>query len=115
MGFHGAELHGKEWAVTTDAADAQPGSGIPSLIIISGSHRGRRVPVPPAGIVLGRVGKLASIFGDDPFVSRWHAHIYLVDDAALGVADLNSTNGTFVNGEAIRSLTPLADKDVLRI
>ena len=67
------------------------------------------------GIVLGREGKLASLFRDDPLVSRGHAHIYLAEDRSVQVADLNSTNGTFVNGKAIRSLTRLTDSDVLRI
>jgi uncharacterized RDD family membrane protein YckC len=90
-------------------------SEAPSLVVISGHQRGRRIPVPSMGIVLGREGKLASLFGDDPVVSRGHAHVYLAEDRSVQVADLNSTNGTFVNGEAIRSLTRLADRDVLRI
>ena len=67
------------------------------------------------GVVLGREGKLASLFHDDPLVSRGHAHIYLAEDRSVQVADLNSTNGTFVNDKAICSLTRLADRDVLRI
>ena len=59
--------------------------------------------------------KLASLFRDDPLVSRGHAHIYLAEDHSVQVADLNSTNGTFVNGKAIRSLTRLTGGDVLRI
>ena len=101
--------------MSSDAAATRPGSDVPSLVIISGNHRGRRIPVPSTGIVLGREGKLAALFGDDPLVSRGHAHVYLADDRSVQVADLNSTNGTFVNGEGIHSLTRLADKDVLRI
>ena len=101
--------------MSTDAAVARYGSEAPSLVIISGNDRGRRIPVPSTGIVLGREGKLASLFRDDPLVSRGHAHFYLAEDRSVQVADLNSTNGTFVNGKAIRSLTRLADRDVLRI
>jgi pSer/pThr/pTyr-binding forkhead associated (FHA) protein len=104
----------REAAVPADAA-AGRGSELPSLAVISGRHRGRRIPVPSTGIVLGREGRLASFFGDDPLVSRGHAQVYVADDRSVQVADLNSTNGTFVNGEAIRSLTRLAGKDVLRI
>jgi FHA domain len=85
--------------VSADAAVTRHGSELPSLVIISGSHRGRRIPVLATGTVLGREGKLASLFGDDPLVSRGHAHIYLAEDRSVQVADLNSTNGTFVNGE----------------
>jgi uncharacterized RDD family membrane protein YckC len=96
-------------------ADTRYGTGAPSLVIISGNDSGRRIPLPSTGLVLGREGKLASLFRDDPLVSRGHAHIYLAEDRSVQVADLNSTNGTFVNGKAIRSLTRLADRDVLRI
>ena len=96
-------------------ADTRYGTGAPSLVIISGNDSGRRISVPSMGLVLGREGKLASLFRDDPLVSRGHAHIYLAEDRSVQVADLNSTNGTFVNGKAIRSLTRLADRDVLRI
>ena len=104
----------REAAVPADAA-AGRGSELPSLVIISGRHRGRRIPVPSTGIVLGREGRLAPFFRDDPLVSRGHAQVYVADDRSVQVADLNSTNGTFVNGEAIHSLTRLAGKDVLRI
>jgi uncharacterized RDD family membrane protein YckC len=101
--------------MSTDTADARYETDAPSLIIISGNDSGRRIPVPSTGIVLGREGKLASLFRDDPLVSRGHAHVYLSQDHSVQVADLNSTNGTFVNGKAIRSLTRLTDRDVLRI
>jgi uncharacterized RDD family membrane protein YckC len=101
--------------MSTDAADARYETDLPGLVIISGNDSGRRIPVPSTGIVLGREGKLASLFRDDPLVSRGHAHIYLAEDHSVQVADLNSTNGTFVNGKAIRSLTRLTDRDELRI
>lgn len=101
--------------MSTDAADTRYETDAPSLVIISGNDSGRRIPVPSTGIVLGREGKLASLFRDDPLVSRGHAHIYLAEDHSVQVADLNSTNGTFVNGKAIRSLTHLTDRDMLRI
>ena len=105
----------QEAAVPADAAAARRGSELPSLVIITGRHRGRRIPVPATGIVLGREGSLASFFRDDPLVSRGHAQVYVADDGSVQVADLNSTNGTFVNGEAIRSSTRLAGQDMLRI
>ena len=104
----------REAVVPTDAA-AGHGSELPSLVVISGRHRGRRIPVPSTGIVLGRESRLASFFRDDPLVSRRHTQVHVADDRSVQVADLDSTNGTFVNGEAISSLTRLADKDVLRI
>jgi len=105
----------QEAAVPADAPAAGRGSELPSLVIITGRHRGRRIPVPATGIVLGREGSLASFFRDDPLVSRGHAQVYVAGDRSVQVADLNSANGTFVNGEAIRSSTRLDGQDMLRI
>jgi hypothetical protein len=110
----GPDHAARETVVAADAATVREGEE-PSLVIISGRHRGRRIPVPSTGIVLGREGRMAPIFRDDPLVSRGHAQVYVADDRSVQVADLNSTNGTFVNGEAISSLTRLAGQDVLRI
>ena len=112
--FMGPDHAAGEAVVSADAAAGREGE-VPSLVIISGRHRGRRIPVPSTGIVLGREGRLAPFFRDDPLVSRGHAQVYAGDDGSVQVADLNSTNGTFVNGEAISSLTRLAGQDVLRI
>jgi FHA domain len=112
--FMGPDHAAREAVVSADAATGRD-CEVPSLVIISGRHRGRRIAVPSAGIVLGREGRLAPFFRDDPLASRGHAQVYVADDRSVQVADLNSTNGTFVNGEAISSLTRLAGKDVLRI
>ena len=112
--FMGPDDAAREAVVSADAAAGRE-CEIPGLVIISGRHRGGRIPVASTGIVLGRDGRLASFFRDDPLVSRGHAQVYVGDDRSVQVADLNSTNGTFVNGEAISSLTRLAGQDVLRI
>jgi hypothetical protein len=68
--------YGEEAAMPTDA-DTRYGTGAPSLVIISGNDSGRRIPLPSTGLVLGREGKLASLFRDDPLVSRGHAPMAL--------------------------------------
>ncbi|RMG56853.1 MAG: FHA domain-containing protein [Gammaproteobacteria bacterium] len=55
---------------------------------------------------------------DDPLVSQHHAQIERHDDAPDGsprylLRDLNSTNGSFVNGEQVEEHS-LQDRDVLR-
>ncbi len=45
-------------------------------------------------------------------ISRYHAVIYWEEDC-LWVQDLNSTNGTHVNGERIKAPFPLKDRDIL--
>jgi len=50
---------------------------------------------------------------DAPLVSRLHCQLSATDEA-IQVKDLDSTNGTFVNGTRIRSAT-LRSGDVLKV
>jgi pSer/pThr/pTyr-binding forkhead associated (FHA) protein len=50
---------------------------------------------------------------DAPLVSRLHCRLTLQDDGVL-VEDLDSTNGTFVNGSRVRKGL-LASGDLLRV
>ncbi len=78
---------------------------------------GRRRPINPPGVVLGR-GTDADIQINDPGVSRRHAEIRLMP-AAPGVVrvvlvDLGSTNGTLVNGRRTAE-AELIDGSTVRI
>jgi hypothetical protein len=50
---------------------------------------------------------------DDPFVSTEHAEIGR-DEDGWWVADLGSTNGTFVNGALLTTAATLADGDIVQ-
>jgi pSer/pThr/pTyr-binding forkhead associated (FHA) protein len=50
---------------------------------------------------------------DAPMVSRLHCQLVATDDA-IQVKDLDSTNGTFVNGKRITSAT-LQPGDILKV
>jgi pSer/pThr/pTyr-binding forkhead associated (FHA) protein len=69
----------------------------------------------PSGRVrtIGRVGN-ADFVVEDTLVSRVHCRLAASMDGALHLEDLDSTNGTFVNGERITKaiLTP---SDRLRV
>jgi hypothetical protein len=66
-----------------------------------------------AGAVLGR-GEMAEIQLDDPYASSRHARI--IWEGALPVLeDLGSTNGTYLNGEAVDGPKPLHVGDRIRI
>lgn len=56
----------------------------------------------PAGVVIGRDPAVSSHIIADPSVSRRHVRLY-VDGGVLHAQDLESTNGTFING---RTLVP---------
>jgi two-component system response regulator AtoC len=63
--------------------------------------------------VVGRDEKV-SLHVDDPTLSRRHAEITLKGDRPV-VADLGSTNGTFVNGRKIGGPTEIGHGDVVRL
>src|SRR5437773_4381717 len=63
---------------------------------------------------LGRGSEADQRFADDG-LSRLHAIVYREGDR-VWIVDNNSTNGTFVNGEAVKpSGTPLNNGDIVRI
>jgi hypothetical protein len=79
-----------------------------------------------SGILLGRLDAAHGIFpevdltaegGLEEGVSRRHARIFLDDDDRLSLEDLDSTNGTFLNGKRLEPYVSLRihDEDTLRL
>ncbi|MEX0269814.1 FHA domain-containing protein [Leptolyngbyaceae cyanobacterium UHCC 1019] len=64
--------------------------------------------------VIGRDRK-ATLPISDKRLSRRHAIVQYVADKGFFLIDLNSTNGTFVNGESIRQPVLLKDGDRIRL
>ncbi|WDC83754.1 FHA domain-containing protein [Caloramator sp. mosi_1] len=54
-----------------------------------------------------------SIVIEDVYVSNYHAKILLEDD--IYIKDLDSTNGTYVNGKRIVRLTKISEGDLIEI
>jgi hypothetical protein len=72
-----------------------------ALRFISGKYQGGEYPLVSAGeLVIGRSSDLDMVLIED-MVSRKHAKLTLAPDQ-ITIADLRSTNGTFVNGEKVR-------------
>jgi two-component system, cell cycle response regulator len=70
------------------------------LVVIAGTKMGAMYPVPEVGKVdIGR-SSTATICIDDEGVSRRHAEMSITNRGVV-LADLNSTNGTYVNGRRI--------------
>src|SRR4051794_41865227 len=65
-----------------------------------------------AGSTIGREGCDVNLM--DPEVSRRHATIR-DQGGSLAIEDLGSTNGTFVNGSRIATVTVLSDGDEVRL
>ena len=72
-----------------------------ALRFISGKYQGGEFPlVKGREIVIGRSSELDMVLIED-MVSRRHASIGVAGDE-ISIADVGSTNGTFVNGEKIK-------------
>jgi hypothetical protein len=78
----------------------------PSLAVLTLSRAsdGRSLPVPDGG-VLGRGGDGGAFFERDMTVSRRHAKVGLSGGVWV-IEDLNSTNGTWVNGKRLEAGRP---------
>ncbi len=71
-----------------------------ALRFISGKYQGGEYPLADAGeLTIGRSSELDMVLIED-MVSRKHARL-TVAPGGITIADLGSTNGTFVNGEKV--------------
>jgi hypothetical protein len=99
---------------STPPPQQPPRRGHPQVML---EVNGRRRPVNPPGVVLGR-GTDADIQINDPGVSRRHAEIRLMPEGPGGIrvvlVDLGSTNGTLVNGRRSAE-AELVDGSTVRI
>lgn len=84
-----------------------------SLAIESGPNAGQRMLVEAAGITVGRQVSNTLVL-DDSQLSRHHAR-FALHDGGLVVTDLDSANGTFVNGARITGTWPLHTGNTVQI
>ena len=85
----------------------------PWLVVVSGSGSIGKTYCLQHRLVLGRSPK-CDVMIDEDGVSRRHAQLELTVEGAVQIVDLESRNGTFVNGEQI-SRRILADGDKIQI
>ena len=71
-----------------------------TLTVVAGAHNGQRYTLPPGQVSLGR-GLDNQVVLEDSRVSRNHAEIFL-RGSEWHLRDLNSTNGTYVNGYGVK-------------
>jgi len=83
-------------------------------IVVSGDAAGTRLDAQ-GEVILGREGEGGPALGEDPKLSRRHARLTRDAGGALAVEDLNSMNGTFVNGERIVGPRVLSAGDLVRV
>jgi serine phosphatase RsbU (regulator of sigma subunit) len=83
------------------------------LELIEGHDAGHRYIVGAAGVSIGRTAPADIVLADSE-VSRAHCRLGLENDV-LTVTDLNSTNGTFIDGVRVSGPTPIPVGAVLRV
>jgi len=84
------------------------------LVIAAGAAAGRRLTLKDE-LVIGRTVSGDGRLSDDAELSRRHARVARDASGELGIEDLGSANGTFVNGERVRGRRALKVGDSVRI
>ncbi len=87
----------------------------PCFIIIRGKPQGQRFSLSAKETIIGR-DPSAEICLSDSGVSRNHARVYKTGEEVM-IEDLESSNGTVINGKKITPKTPikLAKEDMIRM
>jgi len=83
------------------------------LKILQGSNSGKEVKVPVPKCLIGR-GDECHLRPQSEAISRRHC-VIITSDTEVAVRDLNSRNGTYVNGERVAEETLLLTGDVLKV
>ena len=101
-------------AIPADRGRGKKRSKLPTrFAITAGPQQGVSVPVEPT-INLGRAAD-STLLLDDDYASARHAQLVQVDPATWMLNDLQSTNGTYVNGKQVVEPTKVTVGDVVRI
>ncbi len=105
------------------ASDLPPAEPVPTrrgasraptrFAITQGAQQGLSVPIAPV-INLGRTAD-STILLEDDYASSRHAQLTQQNAETWLVTDLQSTNGTYLNGKLVTEPTPMTVDDILRI
>ncbi len=83
------------------------------LKVVGGRHHGKIIPLATRKFLIGREQD-CHLRPNSELVSRHHCALW-VDDFAVRVRDLGSTNGTFVNNSRVRGEQVLGAGDHIRV
>lgn len=86
---------------------------MPSITVISGQGPGKRIHLNPHETSIGR-DQTNGLVLSDPRVSRRHANI-IIRDRLTYLIDLDSSSGTFLNGQRIASPAQLRHADRIQV
>lgn len=101
-------------AIPADRGRGKGRSKLPTrFAITAGPQQGVAVPVEPT-INLGRAAD-STLLLDDDYASSRHAQLVQKDATTWVISDLQSTNGTYVNGKLVTEPVKVTVGDVVRI
>src|SRR5436190_22201283 len=109
-------VHGLEAFVPASprsAVGGGSGGGFASFLVRSGGLAGQRLSVKTAVVNIGRAD-YNDLVVPDPSVSTSHAKLQRREGVWV-LVDLDSTNGTFVDGEQVKGEAPLAPGATVRL
>ena len=87
---------------------------MPLLVVEKGHDKGKAIPIPVGGtVIIGRDSSTALPLRDT-MTSRMHCKIQQQEDGFY-LTDLESMNGTYLNGEKVRELVKLEHGDLIKI
>jgi Domain of unknown function (DUF4123)/FHA domain len=75
------------------------------LEIVAGPRAGSKYPLNDVALIIGRNPSASVPFPEDNFLSGAHCSFQIASDGVV-LKDLNSTNGTFLNGQRITQSNP---------
>jgi pSer/pThr/pTyr-binding forkhead associated (FHA) protein len=96
------------------SSPARPSAARTHLRVVRGpTGDGGHLPLEGETATVGRDGENDVVL-ESKSVSRFHCRI-TSSNGSRWIEDLNSANGTRVNGDEVRDSVPLRDRDVIRI
>ena len=92
-------------SVPGGSAPAATSTTASRLVITTGAKEGLELPLNGEPLTIGRSGESGLVIRDD-YTSTHHARLMLWGDEWV-IQDLDSTNGTFLNGTRVNAPTPV--------
>jgi hypothetical protein len=95
-------------------APVAPTMGVSTrLVITSGPKEGLEIELPREQLTIGRSGESGLVIRDD-YTSTHHARLMLWNNGWV-VQDLDSTNGTYLDGKRVTVPTPIPNNTPIKI
>lgn len=108
-----AEIEQTQIVTRAREIDLVTGDRLHCLELLIGDEVEKRIIISPLGVKIGRTAPADLILADSE-ISRTHCMVALLNEE-LYVSDMNSTNGTFVDGERARGATVLPVGSILQV